>query len=203
MLNTPLLPTPHPAPHLHSSKAACHVGAVCCKSGDLPYFPPFSLLHPDVFSTLLNGLCPQESKFGDLPYFLGLASMTIYIGAHRGLNNRQRQQISLKEGALAPVAASGGWGGRLRGVFSSLFWGAAARHGCCMAPPCPPPSHFLLPLSLILLAPFRLPACPACPACPPALQSPSLASTCCSSTCQTSTSKPSSTPTSGCWGVSP
>ena len=50
----------------------------------------------------------QESKFGDLPYFLGLASMTIYIGAHRGLNNRQRQQISLKEGALAPVAASGG-----------------------------------------------------------------------------------------------
>ena len=45
----------------------------------------------------------------DLPYFWGLASMTIYIGAHRGLNAKQRQQISIKEGLLAPVAASGGW----------------------------------------------------------------------------------------------
>ena len=35
--------------------------------------------------------------------------MTIYIGAHRGLNAKQRQQISIKEGLLAPVAASGGW----------------------------------------------------------------------------------------------
>lgn len=33
--------------------------------------------------------------------------MTIYVGAHRGLTARQRQQISLKEGFLAPVAASG------------------------------------------------------------------------------------------------
>ena len=70
----------------------------------------------------------QESKFGDLPYFLGLASMTIYIGAHRGLNNRQRQQISLKEGALAPLAASGGWaagwvGGRVGGCAGG--WAAA------------------------------------------------------------------------------
>lgn len=50
---------------------------------------------------------PQENRFADLPYFWGLASMTIYIGAHRALNAKQRQQISIKEGLLAPVAASG------------------------------------------------------------------------------------------------
>ncbi len=57
---------------------------------------------------------PQENRFADLPYFWGLASMTIYIGAHRGLNAKQRQQISIKEGLLAPVAASGGRLGVLR-----------------------------------------------------------------------------------------
>ncbi|PNH00622.1 Minor histocompatibility antigen H13, partial [Tetrabaena socialis] len=46
------------------------------------------------------------TKLADLPYFIGLAVVTIYIGAHRGLTTRQRQQISLKEGALAPVLAS-------------------------------------------------------------------------------------------------
>lgn len=42
----------------------------------------------------------------DLPYFIGLAAVTIYIGAHRGLNSKQRQTISLGQGALAPVFAS-------------------------------------------------------------------------------------------------
>lgn len=36
-------------------------------------------------------------KFADLPYFIGLASMTIYIGAHRGLCTKVRQQITIKE----------------------------------------------------------------------------------------------------------
>ncbi|KAL3154845.1 hypothetical protein ABBQ38_011386 [Trebouxia sp. C0009 RCD-2024] len=45
-------------------------------------------------------------KYADLPYFIGLASMTIYIGAHRGLCTKVRQQITIKEGALAPFAAS-------------------------------------------------------------------------------------------------
>ncbi|KAI7839759.1 hypothetical protein COHA_006563 [Chlorella ohadii] len=60
------------------------------------------------FGILAAGLIPalQENRFADLPYFWGLASMTIYIGAHRGLNAKQRQQISIKEGLLAPVAAS-------------------------------------------------------------------------------------------------
>lgn len=36
-------------------------------------------------------------KYVDLPYFIGLASMTIYIGAHRGLCTKVRQQITIKE----------------------------------------------------------------------------------------------------------
>ena len=39
----------------------------------------------------------QAVRFTDLPYFVGLATMTIYIGAHRGLTMRLRQQISLRE----------------------------------------------------------------------------------------------------------
>lgn len=48
----------------------------------------------------------RQVRYVDLPYFIGLASMTIYIGAHRGLCTKVRQQISIKEGALAPFAAS-------------------------------------------------------------------------------------------------
>jgi len=62
-----------------------------------------------VFAGVLAlGLVPgfQELKYGDLPYFISLAVITIYIGAHRGLNSRQRQSINLREGVLAPVAAS-------------------------------------------------------------------------------------------------
>eukprot|EP00877_Chromochloris_zofingiensis_P002263 jgi/Chrzof1/12037/Cz06g19010.t1 len=47
-----------------------------------------------------------SQKWADLPYFIGLAVMTIYIGAHRGLTTKQRQQITIKEGVLAPVFAS-------------------------------------------------------------------------------------------------
>lgn len=48
---------------------------------------------------LLIGNLPflHSSKLADLPYFVGLALVTIYIGAHRGLTTRQRQQISIKE----------------------------------------------------------------------------------------------------------
>ncbi|BDA44066.1 probable minor histocompatibility antigen H13 [Coccomyxa sp. Obi] len=60
------------------------------------------------FGFLLAGELPflRDIRFADLPYFVGLATITIYIGAHRGLTNKIRQQISLREGALAPVAAS-------------------------------------------------------------------------------------------------
>lgn len=39
----------------------------------------------------------RQVRYVDLPYFIGLASMTIYIGAHRGLCTKVRQQISIKE----------------------------------------------------------------------------------------------------------
>lgn len=42
----------------------------------------------------------------DLPYFIGLGVLTVYIGAHRGLTSKSRQQLTVKEGALAPVLAS-------------------------------------------------------------------------------------------------
>lgn len=60
------------------------------------------------FGVLGMGALPelQTFKWADLPYFISLAVCTIYIGAHRGLNARQRQEINLREGILAPVAAS-------------------------------------------------------------------------------------------------
>lgn len=62
-----------------------------------------------VFSAvLLLGLLPavQESRVGDLFYFISLAVTTIWMGAHKGLNSKERQEISLKQGALAPMLAS-------------------------------------------------------------------------------------------------
>eukprot|EP00889_Picochlorum_renovo_P003866 jgi/Picre1/30896/NNA_006255.t1 len=62
-----------------------------------------------VFSAvLLLGLLPavQESRIGDLFYFISLAVTTIYMGAHRGLNSKERQAVTLKQGVLAPVFAS-------------------------------------------------------------------------------------------------
>lgn len=38
-----------------------------------------------------NNLCT------DLPYFLGLGVLTVYIGAHRGLTSKSRQQLTVKE----------------------------------------------------------------------------------------------------------
>lgn len=57
---------------------------------------------------LLLGTQPlfQTGKIGDLFYFISLAVTTIYIGAHKGLNAKHRQSINLKQGFIAPVAAS-------------------------------------------------------------------------------------------------
>jgi hypothetical protein len=33
----------------------------------------------------------------DLPYFVGLAVLTTYIGSHRGLTSKSRQQLTVKE----------------------------------------------------------------------------------------------------------
>lgn len=41
-----------------------------------------------------------------VPYFLSIATVTIFIGSHRSLSNRQLQGLTLKQSAFAPVAAS-------------------------------------------------------------------------------------------------
>lgn len=51
------------------------------------------------FALLAAGQVPalQALRLADLPYFMGLATLTIYIGAHRGLASKARQQISLRQ----------------------------------------------------------------------------------------------------------
>ena len=51
------------------------------------------------FALLAAGQVPalQATRLADLPYFMGLATLTIYIGAHRGLASKARQQISLRQ----------------------------------------------------------------------------------------------------------
>ena len=51
------------------------------------------------FGLLLLGQLPyaQTLRLADLPYFMGLATLTIYIGAHRGLSSKARQQINLRQ----------------------------------------------------------------------------------------------------------
>lgn len=98
---------------------------------------------------LLAGLLPflQTTKLADLPYFISLAVTTIYIGAHRGLNSKQRQQITLKQGFIAPVAASAAIFGTylvlkyfpdlsLQGFFDAYFWliGSIATIGAFAGP---------------------------------------------------------------------
>ncbi|KAK9808724.1 hypothetical protein WJX72_002527 [[Myrmecia] bisecta] len=98
---------------------------------------------------LAIGVIPglRELRFVELPYFVGLAALTIYIGAHRGLSTKIRQQITLEQGALAPVAASVAlFGGyllikffpdlNLQTLLNAYFWfiGSVAVAGALGAP---------------------------------------------------------------------
>ena len=73
-------------------RASCSgLGSSCCRSACEHLLSRRPLLrHWSVWP-------PQELRFADMPYFVGLATMTIYIGAHRGLTTKLRQQISLRE----------------------------------------------------------------------------------------------------------
>ena len=75
----------------------------------------------------------QSLEYADLFYFISLALSTIYIGAHRGLSSKQRQEINFREGLLAPIAASLALFGTyllvkyfpelsLQGFFDAYFW---------------------------------------------------------------------------------
>lgn len=49
------------------------------------------------------GLTPGIANFSLSPlfYFVGLATLTIYIGAHRSLGAKERQQLTIKEVSVA------------------------------------------------------------------------------------------------------
>jgi len=66
------------------------------------------LAYGALVGTLLVGQSGLLGQFkgGDLPYFVSLAVCTIYVGSHRALTSKARQNISLGQGALAPVLAS-------------------------------------------------------------------------------------------------
>ncbi|KAL4527148.1 hypothetical protein Ndes2437A_g02327 [Nannochloris sp. 'desiccata'] len=106
----------------------------------------------------------QGNKLADLPYFISLAICTIYIGAHRGLNFKQRQQINLREGFLAPFAASAALGGiylifkyfpdlSLQGFFDIYFWliGTIATIGAFSGPARKVGSKLKLPVWTVAL----------------------------------------------------
>ncbi|GBF93215.1 signal peptide peptidase [Raphidocelis subcapitata] len=59
-------------------------------------------------AVLAIGALPQlhSQPWADLPYFIALAVTTIYIGSHRAVTSTTRQQISFKEGLLAPIVLS-------------------------------------------------------------------------------------------------
>ncbi|CAL5218425.1 g103 [Coccomyxa viridis] len=101
------------------------------------------------FGILLAGELPllKGVQYADLPYFVGLATLTIYIGAHRGLSSRNRQQLSMQQSALAPLAASAAlFGGyliiklfpnfSLQAFFNLYFWliGSVAVAGNVLPP---------------------------------------------------------------------
>lgn len=45
------------------------------------------------------GLIPgfTQVKLSEIPYFIGLGSMAIYIGSHKSLTAKTRQQLTFKE----------------------------------------------------------------------------------------------------------
>jgi len=57
----------------------------------------------DMTSYYLSFSSKQGVQFADLPYFVGLATLTIYIGAHRGLSARNRQQLSMQQVCFSAI----------------------------------------------------------------------------------------------------
>lgn len=73
------------------------------------------------------GMLPvlRSHSIVDLPYFIGLAVVTIYVGAHRGLNSKQRQTISIEQvqrpfPSAAPSTTTQTGSSHLRSLLSAL-----------------------------------------------------------------------------------
>lgn len=47
-----------------------------------------------------------DQRYGYIPYFMSLAFVSIYLGAHRGLVREDRENFTLKQSAAAPFALS-------------------------------------------------------------------------------------------------
>jgi hypothetical protein len=85
------------------------------------------------FGLLALGQLPaaQATRLADLPYFVGLATLTIYIGAHRGLSSRSRQQISLRQARRGRALAFVQGLRLLRCVLRECGHAAACRRPVC------------------------------------------------------------------------
>lgn len=93
-----------PARRQPLSVAACEIQ---CENAETHFGvhveDPFETIFPQAYAAFFGvlgfGLLPLQgqTRLADLPYFLSLAAMTIYIGAHKGLNSKQRQTISLEQ----------------------------------------------------------------------------------------------------------
>lgn len=89
-------------------------------------------------------------RYVDLPYFIGLAVCTIYIGAHKGLTTRQRQQITMKEVRYFGTTA-------VAHMHATGTVPCASSHPCPALPhPCPGPSRALA----LALPCLNVPCCP-------------------------------------------
>ena len=64
--------------------------------------------HAVLLGVLALGATPwlQDQRYGYVPYFAALAMCSVYVGAHRGLAREDRENLTLAQTAVAPVALS-------------------------------------------------------------------------------------------------
>ena len=64
--------------------------------------------HAVLLGVLALGATPwlQDQRYGYVPYFAALALCSVYVGAHRGLAREDRENLTLAQTAVAPVALS-------------------------------------------------------------------------------------------------
>jgi hypothetical protein len=99
---------------LGNQRPGC-AGDAVAKDAKTNSYPPWRWEESDdavkaygaLFGMMMLGQLPaaQQSQVFDIFYFLTLALMTIYIGAHRGLTTSQRQQLTMKEVQWPPSPA--------------------------------------------------------------------------------------------------
>ena len=64
--------------------------------------------HAVLLGVLALGSTPwlQDQRYGYVPYFAALALCSVYVGAHRGVAREDRENLTLAQTAVAPVALS-------------------------------------------------------------------------------------------------